>query len=62
MRMHDFADPHLGKAIPYGVYDLTVNTGWSSVGIEHDTAEFAGETLHRWGIWKRLSILRPGRC
>ena len=39
--MHDFVDPALGKAIPYGVYDVARNLGWVSVGIDHDTAEFA---------------------
>jgi hypothetical protein len=52
VRVHDFADPHLGKAIPYGVYDLTANTGWVSVGMDHDTAEFAVETLRRW--WRSM--------
>jgi hypothetical protein len=41
VRIHDFVDPKLGKAIPYGIYDLTKNQGWVSVGIDHDTAEFA---------------------
>ena len=44
VRVHDFLDKELGKAIPYGVYDLTGNQGWVSVGIDHDTAEFAVET------------------
>ena len=48
VRTHDFPDPVAGKAIPYGVYDLTRNTGWVSVGIDHDTAGFAVETLRRW--------------
>ena len=48
VNMHDFADPALGKVIPYGVYDLTVNQGWVSVGIDHDTAEFAVATIRRW--------------
>jgi hypothetical protein len=48
VRVHDFLDPALGKAIPYGVYDLTANEGWVSVGIDHDTARFAAETLRRW--------------
>jgi hypothetical protein len=56
VRVHDFPDPQLGKAIPYGVYDLTTNTGWISVGIDHDTAEFAGETLRRW--WRQMGA--PG--
>lgn len=46
--MHDFTDPQLGKAIPYGVYDLTENQGWVSVGIDHDTARFATESIRRW--------------
>lgn len=49
---HDFPDPELGKAIPYGVYDITANEGWVSVGIDHDTAAFAVETLRRW--WRRM--------
>jgi Rhodopirellula transposase DDE domain len=48
VRVHDFADPKLGKAIPYGVYDLTANAGWVSVGVDHDTAQFAVETLRHW--------------
>ena len=45
---HDFADPDLGKAIPYGVYDVAANTGWVSVGTDHDTAAFAVESIRRW--------------
>ena len=52
VRVHDFLDKELGKAIPYGVYDLTANQGWVSVGIDHDTAEFAVETLRRW--WQQM--------
>ena len=52
VNVHDFPDPELGKAIPYGVYDMTANTGWVSVGITSDTAEFAVETIRRW--WKRM--------
>ena len=48
VKVHDFADKKLGKVIPYGVYDQSNNTGWVSVGIDHDTAEFAVETLRRW--------------
>jgi len=48
VRTHDFMDKELGKAIPYGVYDMTVNEGWVSVGIDHDTAYFATESLRRW--------------
>lgn len=45
---HDFQDKNLGKAIPYGVYDLANNQGWVSVGIDHDTAYFAAHTIRRW--------------
>jgi hypothetical protein len=45
---HDFPDPGLGKAIPYGVYDVAANTGWVNVGTDHDTAAFAVESLRRW--------------
>jgi transposase len=45
---HDFADPDLGKAIPYGVYDVAANSGWVSVGTDHDTAVFAVESIRRW--------------
>ena len=48
VRVHDFADPNLGKGIPYGVYDMTCNEGWVSVGIDHDTAQFAVETIRHW--------------
>jgi hypothetical protein len=48
VNVHDFADPVLGKAIPYGVYDLQVNTGWVNVGCDHDTAAFAVESIRRW--------------
>jgi transposase len=47
---HDFMDKELGKAIPYGVYDMTANEGWVSVGIDHDTAYFATESLRRWWV------------
>jgi DDE family transposase len=48
VNVHDFADKELGKAIPYGVYDQSRNEGWVSVGIDHDTARFATETIRRW--------------
>jgi hypothetical protein len=48
VRAKDFPDKELGKAIPYGVYDLTCGQGWVSVGIDHDTARFAVQTLRRW--------------
>ncbi len=56
VRVHDFEDEDLGKAIPYGVYDLKNNEGWVSVGIDHDTAEFAANTIRRW--WKRMGRKR----
>jgi hypothetical protein len=52
VKVHDFLDKGLGKAIPYGVYDMAANTGWVSVGVDHDTAEFAVETIRRW--WDRM--------
>ena len=48
VNVHDFADPERGKANPYGVYDVTANDGWVSVGTDHDTAAFAVETIRRW--------------
>jgi hypothetical protein len=39
--VHDFVDAELGKAIPYGIYDVTTNRGWVSVGVDHDTSAFA---------------------
>ena len=52
VRVHDFIDEELGKAIPYGVYDVTQNSGWVSVGVDHDTAEFAVESIGRW--WRNM--------
>jgi len=46
--VHDFVIPELGRAIPYGVYDIGRNLGWVSVGIDHDTATFAAESIRRW--------------
>ena len=54
--MHDFKDAELGKAIPYGVYDVAADAGWVSVGADHDTASFAVETLRRW--WRRMGSAR----
>jgi hypothetical protein len=50
VNVHDFPDELLGKAIPYGVYDIFNNQGWVSVEISHDTGELAVETIRRW--WK----------
>lgn len=52
VRVHDFIDAQLGKVAPYGVYDVTANQGWVSVGIDHDTAEFAVESIRRW--WREM--------
>ena len=52
VKVHDFLDAELGKAIPYGVYDISENQGWVSVGIDHDTARFAAEAIARW--WKKM--------
>ena len=52
VRTHDFEDKTLGKVTPYGVYDPTHNAGWVSVGIDHDTAYFATETIRRW--WQEM--------
>ena len=50
VKVHDFVDKTLGKAIPYGIYDVTGDSGWVSVGVDHDTAVFAVETLRRWWL------------
>ena len=49
VNVHDFMDKQLGKAIPYGVYDIAADAGWVSVGTDHDTAEFAVATIERGG-------------
>jgi hypothetical protein len=54
--VHDFMDKELGKAIPYGVYDVTANQGWVSVGIDHDTARFAAQAIYRW--WRKMGARR----
>jgi Rhodopirellula transposase DDE domain len=56
VRVHDFQDPALGKAIPYGVYDLTHNEGLVSISIDHNTAEFAAEAIRRW--WRKMGAKR----
>ncbi len=48
VRVHDFKDETLGKVVPYGVYDILNNQGWVSVGIDHDTAQFAVNSIRRW--------------
>lgn len=59
VRVHDFELPELGKVAPYGVYDITANSGWVNVGVDHDTAAFAVESIRRW--WEALGQKRhPG--
>ena len=58
--MHDFKIPALGRAVPYGVYDIAANAGWVSVGIDHDTAAFAVESIRRW--WHELGQSRYPRA
>jgi hypothetical protein len=54
--VHDFPDPELGKVIPYGVFDMSRNEGWVSVGIDHDTAQFAAQAIGRW--WQKMGAKR----
>jgi len=56
VKVYDFIDPQLGKAIPYGVYDINRNEGWVSVGCDHDTSEFAVESIRRW--WRKMGSER----
>jgi hypothetical protein len=56
VKVHDFPDKKMGKAIPYGVYDLASNEGWVSVGIDHDTARFATASVGRW--WREMGRRR----
>lgn len=60
VRVHDFKDEILGKAIPYGVYDLANNQGWVSIGIDHDTAHFATNSIRRW--WNDMGCARFPRA
>jgi hypothetical protein len=60
VRVHDFKDKELGKAIPYGVYDMIHNEGWVSVGIDHDTARFAAGSICRW--WEAMGSQRFPRA
>ena len=56
VRVHDFLIKELGRAVPYGIYDLAANAGWVSVGIDHDTAEFAVQTIRNW--WHSVGCKR----
>jgi len=69
VKVHDFIDKELGKVAPYGIYDIAANTGWVSVGIDHDTAAFAVNSIRRWhevvgreryGAAERLLITADG--
>ena len=60
VKTHDFPDPKLGKAVPYGVYDIHGNEAGISVGVSHDTAEFAAAAIRRW--WEKLGRPRYGRA
>jgi hypothetical protein len=61
VRVHDFVIPELGRAVPYGVYDIANNVGWVSVGIDHDTAAFAVNAIRKW--WKLMGRKRyPDAC
>jgi Rhodopirellula transposase DDE domain len=59
--IYDFPDEVLGKALPYGVYDVTMNQGWVSVGISHDTAELAVESIRRWWDEMGQALYRHAR-
>ncbi len=59
VRVHDFPIPGVGRVTPYGVYDLTANAGWVSVGIDHDTAAFAVASIRRW--WQEVGQARYGQ-
>ena len=56
VRVHDFLIKELGRAVPYGIYDLAANTGWVNVGIDNDTAAFAVQTIRRW--WQEVGRVR----
>jgi transposase len=56
VNVHDFIDPKLARAVPYGVYDIANNAGWVSVGTDHDTASFAVQAIRRW--WKAMGRKR----
>ena len=59
VRVHDFLIKELGRAVPYGIYDLAANAGWVSVGMDHDTSAFAVQTIRRW--WHDVGAARhPG--
>jgi hypothetical protein len=60
VNIHDFIDPKLGRAVPYGVYDINNNVGWVSVGTDHDTASFAVHAIRRW--WRTMGKKRHSKA
>ncbi len=56
VRVYDFIDPDQGRVTPYGVYDVTANEGWVSVGTDHDTSRFAAQTILKW--WQEMGRAR----
>src|SRR5919199_1449927 len=60
VRVHDFVIPELGRVTPYGVYDVAANSGWVSVGIDHDTAAFAVASIRSW--WEKVGSARYGQA
>ena len=56
VRVHDFLIKELGRAVPYGIYDLAANAGWVNVGMNNDTAAFAVQTIRRW--WQDVGRVR----
>jgi len=60
VNVHDFIDPKLGRAVPYGVYDIDANVGWVSVGTDHDTASFAVNAIRRW--WSTMGRKRHAKA
>ena len=60
VNVHDFIDPELGRAVPYGIYDIANNLGWVSVGTDHDTAAFAVQAIRRW--WTSMGKPRYPRA
>jgi len=60
VNVHDFIDPRLRRAVPYGVYDIHANVGWVSVGTDHDTASFAVNAIRRW--WSTMGKKRHSKA
>ena len=62
VRVHDFIIPELGRANPYGVFDVAGNVGWVSVGVDHDTAAFAVESIRRWWLMMGAASYPKAQC